>query len=313
MSDGAIVITNDPAVDSRSRKPKTSHIFAIAALALAGCFWGTGFLFGKIAFAEMTVAEDVAYRFLAAGIALLPVMIRRWKPYRGRELGMLLLGSVVGIPVQYMIQFQGLRLTTVSHASLIIGVIPVLLAATSAVFLKERLNPLEWMALGTSALGALLIALSGSHAHSGPQPSWRGDLLVLLSLFAAVVMILCSKRLIGNHDALQVTTATIVLGTVVLVAWAELTGPLRVHFSPTVWGATFAQGILATAVAYVLWNWGLAHMPASRAGVFLNLEPAVGALLGVILLHEHLGKIALLGGALILFAAVYFSLRSHQI
>jgi drug/metabolite transporter (DMT)-like permease len=69
---------------------------------------------------------------------------------------------------------------------------------------------------------------------------------------------------------------------------------------------------LATAGAYLCWNWGLAHMPAARAGVFLNLEPVVGTLLGMSLLHERLGSMAVLGGLLIISAAVYFSLRPHQ-
>jgi drug/metabolite transporter (DMT)-like permease len=42
------------------------------------------------------------------------------------------------------------------------------------------------------------------------------------------------------------------------------------------------------------------------------LEPAVGAMLGVVFLHERLGPMALVGGFFILSAAVYFSLRPHQ-
>jgi drug/metabolite transporter (DMT)-like permease len=39
-----------------------------------------------------------------------------------------------------------------------------------------------------------------------------------------------------------------------------------------------AQGILGTTAAFLLWNWGLARVAAARAGVFLNLEPLVRAL-----------------------------------
>lgn len=291
---------------------KSHHFLAVGALALAGSFWGTGFLFGKIAFGEMTVAEDVAFRFVTAAVALFPVVLRRWRPYRGKDFWILLLAAVVGIPLQYMIQFEGLHLTTVSHAALIVGVIPVLLAVTSAVFLHERLHGFEWVALGASALGAVCIAVSGGAAGHGPVPNWRGDLLVFISLFAAVVMVVCSKRLIATHDSLHVTAVSIGLGTLVLLVWAELSHPLRFHFSAAVWGAAIAQGLLATAAAYLLWNWGLSYLPASRAGVFLNLEPLVGAVLGVTLLHESLGRAAILGGVLIVGAAVYFSLRPHE-
>jgi threonine/homoserine efflux transporter RhtA len=44
---------------------------------------------------------------------------------------------------------------------------------------------------------------------------------------------------------------------------------------------------------------GLAKMPASRAGVFLNLEPVAGTCPGLIILHETLGLTALIGGMII--------------
>ncbi|PYX47878.1 MAG: EamA family transporter [Acidobacteria bacterium] len=295
-----------------SSHTRGQHLLAASALAMAGSLWGTGFLFGKLAMQEMTVSENVAFRFVASAVALIPVVIRYWKPYRGKELMLLLFASIIGIPVQFLIQFQGLKLTTVSHASLIVGVLPILLAGASAIFLHERIRGLEWGALVLSAIGAILIALSGGTARSGPSPSLHGDALVLLSMIAAVAMILCTKRLIASHGALAVTATTIILGTIFLLAWVELTKPLRFHFSAVAWGSAAAQGLLATAGAYLFWNWGLSHMPASNAGVFLNLEPVVGTVLGVIILHERLGLTAILGGLLIIAAAVYLSLRTQS-
>lgn len=290
---------------------KAQHLLAMGSLAMAGSLWGTGFLFGKIAMEQMTVAENVAFRLASGALVLIPIAMRHWKPFRGRELWILLLASVIGIPVQFLIQFYGLALTTVSHASLIVGVLPVMLAAASAVVLHERLHGLEYGALALSAIGAILIALSSRESLQGPRASWHGDLLVLVSMCAAVVMVLCSKRLIASHGALPVTATTIILGTMILLAWVELTEPVRFEFSAKSWGAAIAQGLLATAGAYLFWNWGLGHMPASKAGVFLNLEPVVGAILGVTVLHERVGQMAILGGVFIIGAAVYFSLRPH--
>jgi drug/metabolite transporter (DMT)-like permease len=194
------------------------HILAVGSLAAAGSLWGTGFLFGKIAMVEMTVAENVAFRLLTGALVLLPVALRHWKPFRGRELWILLLASVIGIPVQFLIQFYGLALTTVSHASLIVGVLPVMLAAASAVTLHERLHGLEYGALALSASGAILIALSSGETSNGPRASVHGDALVLLSMCAAMAMILCSKRLIASHGALPVTATSVILGTMLLLA-----------------------------------------------------------------------------------------------
>src|SRR5581483_6253910 len=142
-----------------SAKGKNS-VLAPLALALAGCFWGTGFFFGKIALQEMSVMENVTLRFLVASVLLLPVLVRKWKTPTGAHMSWIVLAAITGVPLQFVLQFQGLARTTVSHASLLVGTLPVLLALSAAMFLGERLHGVEWLALFVSALGAVLIAMS---------------------------------------------------------------------------------------------------------------------------------------------------------
>jgi drug/metabolite transporter (DMT)-like permease len=153
------------------------------------------------------------------------------------------------------------------------------------------------------------------------EPSLAGDLLVLASLVIALAWILLSKKLMETHSPPVVTAYTILSGTTMLAAW--IMGPLLLnpllhnkiapppiaHVSLTAWIALAISGLLCTATTTLLWNWGIHHVPASRAGIFLNLEPAVGSLLGVKLLGEHLGPYAWTGGGLILAAAVALTAR----
>jgi drug/metabolite transporter (DMT)-like permease len=76
------------------------------------------------------------------------------------------------------------------------------------------------------------------------------------------------------------------------------------------WLALAASGLLCTATTTLLWNWGLTQVPASQAGVLLNLEPLMGSLLGVFVLGERLGTTAWIGGGLILAAAVTLTTQS---
>jgi len=88
--------------------------------------------------------------------------------------------------------------------------------------------------------------------------------------------------------------------------------PPTTKVSMTAWLALAASGILCTATTTALWNWGIHHVPASRAGVFLNIEPALGSWLGVQLLGDRLGPFAWVGGGLILAAAVTLTTRGHE-
>lgn len=293
----------------QAHNPLTS-LLASGALALAGSLWGTGFYFGKIAFAEMSVLQDVTWRFIFGSLILVPFAFRGSRFSRS-DLGLLLLAGIIGIPIQFLVQFKGLELTTVSHASLMVATLPMLLAISSVILLDEHLTNLEWLALFVSAAGAMLIALSSRHSTSGPHSSLKGDLLVLLSMVASAGMMLITKRLMTRHPPLQITSIMIVMGTLVLLICAAVSSEgLQYRFSIKVWWAAAAQGVLATAGAYLLWNWGMARVPVSRSGVFLNFEPIIGAVLGITLLNERLGISAIAGGIMIVGSAIYFSRRS---
>jgi drug/metabolite transporter (DMT)-like permease len=247
----------------------------------------------------------VLYRFLFACLGLLPVL-RRASLTR-REWTLLLTASFLGIPVQYLLQFYALSLTTVSHAALMVGTMPVFLAIGATIFTHERLGWTGWLALAGSTCGVTLITLSGGHAqaaHGGP--SLKGDLLVVVSLMLSLGWILLNRHLMQGHSPVVVTAFGVFSGTIMLAAWVLATsGPPPVHgLSPRVWFALAASGLLCTASTMLLWNWGIHHVPASRAGVFLNIEPAMGSLLGVVLLGDHLGPDAWLGGVLIIAAAI---------
>ena len=263
------------------RSQRRTALLGYGACALAGCLWGTGFYWGRLALDEMSVEHMVLYRFLFASLGMLPVVVanRNRFHFTGSELRLLLLCTALGVPIQFLLQFHGLAITTVSHASLMVGAMPVMLAAAATLFAGEKLDRLSWLALFGSTLGATLIVLGGtpgSAAHT--MPSLAGDLLVVASLFTALAWVLLSKKLMLTHSPQVVTAYT----------------------------------ILCTATTTLLWNWGIHHVPASRAGVFLNIEPALGSWLGVQFLGEHLGPYAWAGGALILTAAITLTARGTQ-
>jgi drug/metabolite transporter (DMT)-like permease len=302
-------------------------LLGYGACALAGGLWGTGFYWGRLALNEMSVEHMVLYRFLFASLGMLPLAIanRRRFHLTAGEIRILLISAAFGIPIQFLLQFHGLALTTVSHAALMVGAMPVLLAAAAALFAGERLDWIGWLALAGSTAGAGLIVLGGSRGPATRgQPSLAGDMLVVASLVTALAWILLSKKLMLTHSPPVVTSYSILAGTamlaiVVLGPW--LLNPLThrdsppppfAHVSPTAWAALSISGLFCTALTTLLWNWGIHHVPASRAGVFLNIEPALGSWLGVQLLGEHLGPHAWAGGALILAAAIILTTRSHE-
>ena len=284
--------------------------WGFAACWAASALWGSGFFFGKIALREMNVGAMVFYRFFFGVLVLLPMVVRHRPKFSRREWGILGASAFLGVPLQFLVQFYGLSLSTVSHASLMVGTLPVILAVGAAVFARERLDWVGWLALVGSTCGAALIALGHD---AGGQASLKGDLLVVVSMFIGVCWILLNKQLMERHSHVTVTVYGLLLGLGMLVGIVPvLFGVPPVHgVSWTAWGALAASGVLCTATTTLLWNWGLTQVPASQAGVLLNMEPLVGSVLGVVVLKEVLGPSAWVGGAMILVAAILLTTQSE--
>ena len=259
----------------------------------------------------MNSGAMVLYRFLFATLGLLPFLITHRPGLNRREWLILLLASLLGVPLQFLFQFHGLALTTVSHAALMVGTMPVILAVGATFFAHERLHKLGWIALFVSTTGAALIALGGTHNTAEGGPTLRGDLYVVFSLSIALFWVLLNQRLVQRHSAVVVTAYGLCAGMLMLlVVVPPIYGLPPTHVSLKAWLALAASGILCTASSTLLWNWGLTKVPASQAGVLLNMEPLIGSLLGVFVLHESLGPVAWLGGAMILIAAIVLTTHS---
>lgn len=312
---------SDPAVAAEPATPSARALahrgWAFAALAAAGCFWGLGFFFGKIALRELGVGHMLLYRFAFGCLALLPFATPARLRVRRADWRMLALGGLLGVPVQFIVQFEGLARTTVSHASLMVGTAPMLIALGAVVFMREHMDARGWLLLLVSVVGAALITLGASQgdgAGAAGRATVPGDLLVVLSLVAGVAWVLLSKHLMkppACNPAFAVNAWMLFVGTVGLAAWVLLAdGPPPVHLPATTWVAVAAPGVLINALGAWLWNWGLIRVPAAHAGAFVNLEPVIGTGLGVLLLGETLTALAVVGGVLILAAALRFTWRA---
>lgn len=288
---------------------------AFTALAASGTIWGASFVIGKMALEQLSVPHLMLYRFLFASVAFLPFVIRARPRLQHGEWNAVLLAAVIGVPVQFLLQFEGLARTTASHAALMIGTAPVLVAIAAYRVLRERMGPIAWFALGASTLGvALIVMQAGGPTVAGrAQPTLTGDMLVLASMFAAVVWIMVSKRLMARHSPVVVSGLITITGTIALAAWVIARDGLPpARLAGDTWLAVAALGLIATTLSTLLWNWGLAHTDAGRAGAFINLEPVIGVMLGVWLLHESLGANAVVGGLLIVGGALVVSRQQGE-
>lgn len=113
---------------------------------------------------------------------------------------------------------------------------------------------------------------------------------------------------------IQYTTWQIAVGALFLWVYAMLFEQGQVTWSPMAVSCLAYNGVLASALAFFLWNYILTKMEASKAGVASLGVPVVGVICNVIFMHEAVhwntavGMILILAG---IFLIVAQRVRQH--
>lgn len=92
----------------------------------------------------------------------------------------------------------------------------------------------------------------------------------------------------------------IVAALTILPLALVLNGAPKLDFSAAAWTAVVGQGLLSTLLAAVAWQYGSTRVSSAAAGVFINVEPVMGAALGVTLFGERPGWPLIVGGLMVL-------------
>jgi drug/metabolite transporter (DMT)-like permease len=124
---------------------------------------------------------------------------------------------------------------------------------------------------------------------------------------------LIGRDVLARHAALPVTTWSMLCGLAAMAPLGALEwlGGHRPRGSATAMIGTAYLGVVITAFGYLVWNWVLERVEAPRVALFVNVQPVVGALLGIWWLREPLTVFTVIGGGLVL-VGLHVALRSGR-
>lgn len=239
-------------------------------------------------------------------LALFAVATRMRLPARS-DLPQIGLAGFLGISVYHVALNFGEVTVNAGAASLLISAGPVFTALLSTLFLKERLTRIGWGGILLAFAGVSLIALSGGKGLRFTP----GALLILLSAGVAAIYSILSKQHLRRYAALEFTCYSIWAGTLPLLIFL----PGLIHrFPMAAPPATFAViylGIFPAAIAYVLWNYALARMPASLLSSFLYLSPVIASFIAWVWLGELPAFLTVVGGAIAIVGVILVQTKGH--
>ncbi|MDX6418419.1 MAG: hypothetical protein QOG28_3039 [Trebonia sp.] len=290
---------------SRLPVAATSQARAVAALAVAGVAWGTSVPLSKAALSWLPPGWLVVARFGFAAAVLLATVDRA--ALRAALRWHVLAWGAAGLGGSVLIQNAGLTRTSVTHAALLVGAGPVLVAVMAAAWHHTVARPVAWAGFAIS-LGGVAVVAGGT----GGGASGAGDAMVLGSVLIIAAMTVAQRRLLEGQDPAAITAVQFVGAAIAVLPVAALTEGLPPVPHPGGAGilavlAVVGLTAVGTLTPFTLFAYGQRQVPAEVAGAFLNLEPLVGALVGVAAFGDPAGPRLLMGGAAILGGIVMSS------
>jgi chloramphenicol-sensitive protein RarD len=199
------------------------------------------------------------------------------------------------IYINWQVYVNAVAENHVLEASLGYFINPLVTIALATIFLKEKLNVFQWVAVGLGGVAVLILTF-----NYGQPP-----VIALILALSFGIYGLAKNRLGGKVSALNSftveTTLLLPLGIVQLVV---LAGMMQIQFgyaglAPSLGLA--AYGVL-TAIPLLLFGAAAKRVPLSYIGFMQYLTPTMQFLLGLLVFQEPMPAARWLGFAMVWFA-----------
>lgn len=279
------------------------RLAANGAAAFAAVLFGASVVAVRIAVRDIPPLSLAFVRFGQGALVLLVglAMFRRdLLRVARRDVPYLALLGVIFYAIFPVTFNAGMQYVDASRGAILLATMPLFTIVLARRASGERLLPRQVIGVLTSFAGVAVIMAEASSGRGASAGSTRGNVLLLATALCGAIYNVLAKRVLARYSGLTVTVYAMTFGALCLapataVETLSSVGALRGGTLE----ATIFLGLFGGALAFSLWTMALARLSPTEVSVYINLNPIAAALLGAILLHEHLSVIFGLG-----FAAV---------
>lgn len=248
----------------------------------------------------------ISHRMLWSGVLLAGFIVatRRIGAFRAnaftRRNFLIYTAAALLLAVNWLVYVWAVNAGFIVETSLGYFINPLLSVLLGVVFLRERLRPWQWVAIGLAGTGVSYLAYT-----YGALP-WIA--LTLAASFAIYGLVKKTASL-GSIDGLALETGILFLPALAWVVFSEFSGHATfVANGPLTTALLIGAGVVTTA-PLLLFSSAARRIPLSLIGVLQYIAPTIQFLLGVLVYHEPITPQRLAGFGLVWVALLVFGVE----
>ncbi|MBO5052608.1 MAG: DMT family transporter [Muribaculaceae bacterium] len=275
------------------------HIAALITIIM----WGFSFISTKILLDfGMGPVEIYIYRFVIAYLLMLAIYHKRFKSHSWRDEVLFILCALCGSSLYFIAENTALEYTLASNVSLLTSLSPIFTAILTGMFFANE-KPGRGMYIGSSiAFIGVACVIFNSSTNLEVHPF--GDILSIFAAIGWAIYSLLIRRLSANYDVGFITRRIFFYGLITslpfLILSPSLANPIDIftNFIPLINLLFLAVG--ASMLGFLLWAFSVKEIGAITTGNYMYLQPVITMIASVIVLHDNLSVLGIIGCTLIL-------------
>ncbi|WP_400194962.1 DMT family transporter [Lysinibacillus telephonicus] len=274
-------------------KMNTGHISALITIII----WGTTFISTKILLIDFTPIEILFFRFVIGIIALSIIYPYRLKVMDRKHHLYFAAAGICGVTLYYLLENIALTFTMASNVGVISAIVPFFTAILTYFYLKnEPLRINFFIGFVVALIGIFLISFNGT-INFKVNP--LGDLLAIAATLVWAIYSVISKKISSfGYHTIQATRQVFFYGILFMIptlflfdfklGFERLANPVNLF-------NMFFLGLGASALCFVTWNFAIKKLGAIKTSIYIYLVPVITVITAMIVLHEPLTWMAILG------------------
>src|SRR5258708_7713941 len=297
----------------------SKHQLGLLSITLCTIIWSVDSPVYKWALHDIHPFTLAFFRFFLATIIMFPICCKSIK-IKFEDFYKIVLLTLTGITLTISFYYLGLSLTQSINEPIIASMLPILLIATSIIFLHEVPKPKIIIGTIVSLIGVLIIVIRPIH-HASLYDSILGNLFFILSILSLVMYTLLLKKFKLSYSSPTLIFWIFLIATILFAPLYVLESKAINSFGVVNFRGFFGiiyGAVFSSTLATSFYNYGVKLLKTNEVGIFIYLGPIITALVALPLLHEQITFTYLLGSLFVflgLFIAEpnlhYHPLRHH--
>lgn len=280
------------------RLPPRAVLWPIGLLLIAMASIQMGASLAKGLFPHVGAAGATALRLAVASL-LLAVAFRPWRMRVSGAQWKPLIAYGASLGLMNLLFYKSLETLPLGIAIALEFTGPL----TVALLGSRRWLDLMWVALAVAGLWMLMPKVAGAALDP-----W-GVFYALAAGACWALYIVYGQRAGAEHGPQTVAAGSLIAAVIVIPVGVLHAGSALL--APSLLPLAFGVALLSTAVPYSLEMVALTRIPARTFGMLMSLEPAFGALSGMVFLHEQLQPLQWLAIVAIILASAGAALTAR--